>query len=343
MKVTRLFSGAVLMLLVFCLAGSELLAEQQAQQENSAVKLSTDLVSLNVSVIDRNGNAALDLKKEDFRIFENGVEQSLSFFSTDEAPVSWGLVLDRSGSMQRMIRDVYQAALHVMDEGTDDDEMFVATFNKRVDLVADFTKNRRALQNSVAGLRADGNTALYDAIAFGLDRMRLGSHQKKVLVVVTDGEDNSSRISFKNLVERAKEAGVLIYTIGMFESMNAALRPDGSNSRSGFRRTFGSGGWQHGRFAAAEFSRGELKKLAEVSGAVAHFPASLVECKEAMATIAAEVSRQYSIGYYPTNAARDSKWRKIQVKVSVPGRKTTYMARARAGYYAPQGGDSKPE
>lgn len=343
MKTTRLISRIVLMLVVLCLAGNQLLAVQQAQQENPGVKLSTDLVSLNVSVFDRTGNAALDLKKEDLKVFENGVEQSLSFFSTDEAPVSWGLVLDRSGSMQRMIRDVYQAALHVMDEGTDDDEMFVATFNKRVELVADFTRNRRALQNSIADLRADGSTALYDAIAFGLDRMRMGSHQKKVLVVVTDGDDNASRVSFKNLVERAKEAGVLIYAIGMFESMNAELRPDGSDARSSFRRLSGSGGWQHGRFAAAEFSRGELKKLAEVSGAVAHFPTSLAECKEAMRAIAAEVSRQYSIGYYPTNAARDGKWRKIQVKVSVPDGKIAYAARTRAGYYAPKGAESKPE
>ena len=206
----RLISLAVLMLVVFCLSRSELLAVQQTQQEDAALKLSTDLVSLNVSVFDRNGNAAMDLKKEDFRVFENGVEQSLSFFSTDETPVSWGLILDRSGSMQRMIRDVYQAALHVMDEGTNEDEMFVVTFNKRVELVADFTRNRRALQNSVAGLRADGNTALYDAVAFGLGRVRLGSHQKRVLVVVTDGEDNSSRTSLKDLVERAKEAGVLM-------------------------------------------------------------------------------------------------------------------------------------
>lgn len=340
MKVTRFIAATVLLLAVFWPAGSGLLARQREQQENSALKLSTDLVSFNVSVFDRNGKAAMDLKKEDFKVFENGVEQSLSFFSTDEAPVSWGLVLDRSGSMQRMIGDVYQAALHVMDEGTDDDEMFVATFNKRVELIAGFTRDRRALQNSVAGLRADGNTALYDAIAFGLDRMRLGTHQKKVLVVVTDGEDNSSRVSFKNLVERAKEAGVLIYTIGMFESMNAALRPDGPDAQSAFRRRFGSGGWQHARYA--EFSREELKKLAEVSGAVAHFPTSIAECKEAMTAIAVEVSRQYSVGYYPSNPSRDGKWRKLQVKIDTPGGKTQYAARTRAGYYAPQGGDSKP-
>lgn len=338
MKITRLIAGTLLLLAVSWPADSNLLAQQRDQQENSALKLSTDVVSLNVSVFDRNGHAALDLTKDAFVVFENGVEQSLSFSSTDEAPVSWGLVLDRSGSMKRMIGDVYQAALHVMDEGTDDDEMFVATFNTRVQLVADFTRDRLALQKSIAGLRADGDTALYDAIAFGLDRMRLGSHRKKVLVVVTDGEDNSSRLSFKNLIERAKEAGVLIYTIGMFKSMNAAPRVDKPDTQSIFGQRFASGGWQHGRFMG--FARGELEKLAEVSGAVAHFPTSLEECKEAMWTIASEVGRQYSVGYYPSNASRDGKWRKIQIKVRVPDGNIPLTARTRAGYYAPRGGDS---
>lgn len=337
MRVTRFLTVAVLLLSGTWLPGSESSAQQRGQQESSALKLSTDVVSLNVSVFDRNGNAASDLKKDAFAVFENGVEQSLSFFSTDESPVSWGLVLDRSSSMKRMIGDVYQAALHVMDEGTDDDEVFVATFNTHVQLAADFTRDRPALQKSIAGLRADGNTALYDAVAFGLDRMRLGSHQKKVLVVVTDGEDNSSRISFKNLIERAKEAGVLIYTIGMFESMNAAFRGDQRDGQSPFSHGFASGVWQRGMAD----SRDELKNLAEVSGATAHFPTSLEECEKAMWTIASEVSRQYSIGYYPSNASRDGKWRKIQIKIRVPDGNIPLMARTRAGYYAPRG-DSNP-
>ena len=341
MNATRFTAVTVLLLALFWPAGGALSAFQQVtQQQDSALKLSTDLVSLNVSVFDRNGNAAMDLKKEDLRVFENGVEQSLSFFSTDEAPVSWGLVLDRSGSMRTMIQDVYQAALHVMDEGTDDDEMFVATFNTHVELVAGFSRDRQGLRNSVAHLRADGNTALWDAVAFGLERMQSSSHQKRVLVVVTDGDDNSSRLSFKELLERAKEAGVLIYTIGMFESMNASRESDGPDPLPPFGRRFGSGVWQHAGFAG--FSRGELDKLAKASGAVAHFPTSLDECKEAMWAIASEVSHQYSIGYYPSNPLRDGKWRKLQVKINSPDGKTQYSARTRAGYYAPLlGGDSK--
>ena len=314
--------------------------EHHDQQDSPAIRLSTDLVSLNVMVTGRQGRAIQGLKKEDFKVYENGVEQPLSFLSTDESPVSWGLVLDRSRSMERMIQDVYRAALHVMDEGTEDDEMFVVTFNRRVEMAADFTTDRRTLQNAIAGLRADGNTALYDAVAVGLDRMRQARHQKKVLVVVTDGDDNSSRMGFKALVERAKEAGVLVYAVGMFGSMDAARDPGGPDARPAFGRRFGSGGWQHVRFA--EFSRQELEKLAEVSDAVAHFPRSVAECGEAMWAIASDVSRQYSVGYYPSNPARDGKWRKIQVKVRAPDGKTQYAARTRAGYYAPQGGGSKP-
>ena len=340
MNIMRRVAGTVLMLIMCLPPGSGSLAMHPAQQENSPLKLSTDLVSFNVTAFDRNGSAVLGLKKEDFKVFENGVEQPLSFFSTDESPVSWGLVLDRSGSMERMIQDVYRAALHVMDEGTEDDEMFVVTFNRRVEMAADFTTDRRTLQNAIAGLRADGNTALYDAVAVGLDRMRQARHQKKVLVVVTDGDDNSSRMGFKALVERAKEAGVLVYAVGMFGSMDAARDPGGPDARPAFGRRFGSGGWQHVRFA--EFSRQELEKLAEVSGAVAHFPRSVAECGEAMWAIASDVSRQYSVGYYPSNPARDGKWRKIQVKVRAPDGKTQYAAHTRAGYYAPQGGGSKP-
>ncbi|MBI3950294.1 MAG: VWA domain-containing protein [Acidobacteria bacterium] len=288
-------------------------------QDTGTVKLDTDLVSLSVTVADQNGKAVLGLKREDFKVYENGIEQIISFFSADEAPACWGLVLDRSGSMTAMMRDVYQAAIHVMDEGTEQDEMFIVTFNDQPEIVCEFSSDRHKWENSLLGLRAGGTTALYDAVAFALDHIQQAKHQKKVLVVITDGEDNSSQLKFRQLIDQVEERNVLIYTVGMFEPMERSL--------------FDFGG---GR------TQGELEKLAEATGARAHFPTNVERCREAMKEIAGEVSQQYSLGYYPSNTARDGKWRKIKVVATRQGEKDTrYVARARTGYYAPRGDEMR--
>lgn len=318
-------SLALVKLFATMLSGSLLLVplavaqehEHESRQESS-IKLTTDLVSLNIMVTDQNGRAITGLTKDSFRVYENGVEQQISFFSAEESPVSWGLILDRSGSMMGMIRDVYRAAAHVVDEGTEQDEMFVATFNKKVELVTDFLSDKHKLENSLLGLRAEGETALWDAITFGLDRIKRGKNRKKVLVVVTDGEDNASKLNFKRLIDRVEEADVLIYSVGMFESGGMSSR---DLSRMGIRD---------------EYPQLELEKLAQATGARAHFPTTVEECRSAMKEIAREVSQQYSLGYYPTNTTRDGKWRKIQVKVGRDGG-STHVARARTGYYAPRG------
>lgn len=307
-------------------------AEQKPEMEE-VLKIETNLVPLRVTVTDQLGKAVTELKKQDFNIYEDGVKQAIDYFSAEQMPASWGLVLDRSGSMTGMIRDVYRAALHVVDEGTEQDEMFVVTFNEKVEIRSDFTSDRHRLENSVLGLRADGNTAWYDAVAAALDKMRGGKHKKKVLVLVTDGEDNSSRLEFRRLIERAEEEGVLIYTVGMFDEMD--------HDAGMLRRILGERG-------TAGDARGELAKLSEVTGAFAHFPADVEGCQDAMKKIAREVSQQYSLGYYPDKQARDGKWRKIRVVaalagggVSGSGFKTKYVARTRAGYYAPKGDNLK--
>jgi Ca-activated chloride channel family protein len=313
---------------------------QKDQSSNSPIRLTTDLVLLNVMVTDRNGQALLDLKKEGFKVYEDGVEQMISFFGAEETPVSWGLVLDRSSSMKKMMAEVYQAALHVLDEGTDDDEAFIATFNNGVEKIVEFTSDRNTLRNSLIGLRATGNTALYDAVAFALKQMRRARHQKKVLVVVTDGEDNSSRMRLGDLVELAQESDVLIYAVGMFDSMNAAMpvpRYEGLNRTQDFDAQSLNPNRKGMPMLREDYFREYLKELAEVTGATAHFPSNPTACKEVMRTIALEVSRQYSLGYYPTNMNRDGKWRKTKVVVAPQGKKASgYVVRTRAGYYAPK-------
>ena len=285
----------------------------QAQQDTplETIKIDTNLVVLRVAVNDQQGRAVMSLKQDAFKLYEDGVEQQIGFFSSEESPVSWGLVLDRSGSMMGMMSDVYDAALHVIDEGTSRDEMFIVTFNRRPELISEFTSDRHRLENSIIGLRADGETALFDAVDFALDRLKQAKFRKKVLVVVTDGEDNASRLKFRELIERAEEEDTIIYMVGMFESMGGLL-PFMDPSRD---------------------ARAELKKLAEVTGASVHFPNNVDQCRGVMKEIAREVSQQYSLGYYPLNKTRDGKWRRIHVKVN-ENSGPKYVARTRSGYYA---------
>ena len=293
-----------------------LAAPAQDKKAEDVILVDTDLVLLRASVTDKQGQAVFGLKKEDFKIFEDGVQQSVDVFSVEESPVSWGLVLDRSGSMMEMMRGVYQASLHVVSEGTETDEMFIVTFNEKPEITSRFTDDRHKLENSTLGLRADGSTALYDAVSFALDEMKRGKFRKKVLVVVTDGEDNASRLSFRKLIEKVEEEEVIIYTVGMFESsgtMGFGLNSSGGNAAS---------------------ARLELEKLAEVTGGAAHFPTDVEGCRSVMKEIALEVSRQYTIGYYPKNENYDGKWRKISVKIESGKYGDKYTARTRAGYYA---------
>ena len=279
------------------------------------VRIDTNLVLLRVTVNDQQGRAAMKLKQDAFKVFEDNTEQKIGFFSTEESPVSWGLVLDRSGSMEEMIGDVYDAALHVIDDGTSRDETFIVTFNSLTDLVIDFTSDQHRLENAVIGLKADGQTALYDAVKYGLDHLKQSKNRKKVLVVVTDGEDNASHVKLRELIERAEEEEAVIYTVGMFGSM---APPSGLLAK----------------LMGQHDSRSELKKLAEVTGGSSHFPENVDQCKAVMREIAREVSQQYSIGYYPANKDRDGKWRKIKVLAGESGNATRLVARTRSGYYA---------
>jgi len=175
--------------------------------------------------------------------------------------------------------------------------------------VSPFISDKHRLENSTLGLRAFGQTALYDALEFALGEFSKGKFRKKVLVVVTDGEDNSSNLPFRKLVQQAEEEEVIIYTVGMFGSGIMAFR--------------GSAG-----------IRGELEKLSEVTGGTAHFPSNPDDCRKVMKEIALEVSQQYSLGYYPTNTNYDDKWRAIQLKVQRGREESGLTPRTRTGYYA---------
>ena len=286
--------------------------DKNPQKASPSLRLDVDLVSLNVVVTDQKGQVIKDLSQEDFKVYEDRVEQPISFFNYEEAPVSWGLVLDRSRSMSSVITDVHQAALHLIDEGTGQDEMFILAFNDEKQMVQNFTSDRNRLANALFGLQSSGRTAMFDAVAFALERLREGVHPKKALIVVSDGEDNSSELSLKELIEVAEEQDGLIYVIGFSEPADPG--------RKGLRN------WG---------PRAQLEKLAKATGGKAFFPGNVHQCQDTVRTIAMEVSHQYNIGYYPSRPVHDGEWRKIKVEVvreREPGRK--YLTRTRTRYFA---------
>src|SRR6266446_4902344 len=157
----------------------------KVHNDTSTLQVPVDLVLLDVSVQDKDSQPVRNLQPKDFRVYEDRIEQSISSFSTEESSVSWGLVLDRSSSMKGMMKEVHEAAVNVLDQGTKDDEMFIMTFNNRPKIISELTSDRRQLANSTVGLHAEGSTALYDALDAALDYIKQGKHRKKVLVVVT--------------------------------------------------------------------------------------------------------------------------------------------------------------
>ncbi len=306
MKVFGIVSGCLLLMSVPLLS-----QKTKRSQDSSTLQVAVDLVLLDVSVQDKNGQSVRNLEQKDFKIYEDKVEQQIASFSSEESPVSWGLVLDRSSSMEAMMNEVYQSALNVIDQGTNEYQMFIMTFNNKKELSAELTTERRKLANSIFGLHAEGNTALYDAVDTALDYVKHGKHRKKVLVVITDGGDNRSRVRFGRLVDRVKESDVLIYTVGMYGIMVNNPTEIGSTSQA----------------------RQELKQLAETTGAYAHFPTDAEKCLQAMEKIAREVSEHYTIGFYPTNPVHDGRWRKLKVAVTAQSN-DRYVVRTRTGYYA---------
>jgi Ca-activated chloride channel family protein len=296
------------------IAAQELQHNEESPVDTSSLKVETDLVSFNVTVTDGRNEPIRGLNRENFRVFEDGVEQPVEHFSDDDYPYTMGLVLDRSGSMAFVIEDVYNAAFHTIRASKRDDEFFVITFNQRAELLQDFSSDRKLLQRALRGVEAGGSTALYDAIYTGLKHLDRGQHDKKALLVVTDGADNSSSLKFRELLEFIRERHVTIYVVGFFEGMS----PESC--------LFGD-----------TFQVDSLKKIAEVAGGKAYFPRSMKECDNACIAIANELRKQYSLGYYPTNKDKDGSWREIRVEVSPPPSlgSTKLIARTREGYNAP--------
>jgi VWFA-related protein len=305
----------VLPVLVLVVADTVARAQDTGYVAGTSIKVDVRLVNLNVAVTDRAGQPYTALKADNFRVYDNGIEETIHHFSTEDRPYTMGVVLDRSGSMAEMIRDVYRAAFHTVRASKPEDEFFIETFNEKNAMQQDFSQDREVLSRALKDIDAYGGTALYDAMLAGLEHVKRGSHDKKVLLVVTDGADNSSTHRFQETLERARQESVAIYVVGMFDRLMVELEGQREDALEGL-----------------------LTQLAEATGGRAYFPKTVKQCEQACIAIAQELRQQYAIGYYPSHSMRDGSWHDVQVQLHLPedqGNKGL-RARTRVGYYAPR-------
>jgi Ca-activated chloride channel family protein len=281
-----------------------------AGKQGSTIKIDVGLVVLHTSVLDDRGKFADGLKVENFRVFEDKVEQKLANFKREDVPVSMGLVIDNSGSMRDKRPRVNEAALTLVEASNPQDEAFVVNFNDDfyLDLDKDFTSSIPELKEALERIDSRGSTALFDAIIGSLDHLKKAAKDKRVLLVVTDGEDNSSHNSLEKTIREIQKTDTVIYTIGL---LGDEKRKEKNNAMKA------------------------LRHIAEASGGLAFFPESVDDVHAICEQVAHDIRNQYTLTYYPTNTRKDGTFRAVSVQV-IPARgHGKLVARTRNGYYAP--------
>src|SRR5205823_1636230 len=284
----------------------------QAPQGESKIRVDVNLVVLHTTVLDDRGRFADGLKEENFRVLEDKDEQKLSVFKREDIPVSMGLVIDNSGSMRDKRQRVNAAALTLVEASNKQDEAFVVNFNDDfyLDLDKDFTSSIPELKEALERIDSRGSTALYDAIIGSVDHVKKGHKDKKVLLVVTDGEDNTSHNTLEKTIREIQKTDTVIYTIGLLseESKKTAKR-----------------------------AKRALEQIAQASGGLSYFPENVEDVHSICEQVAHDIRNQYTLAYYPTNTKRDGTFRAVQVEIIPPRGRGKLVARTRYGYYAPGG------
>ena len=269
----------------------------------------SDLVVLHVNVFDGRSDAVPDLPQDAFSVVEDGKPQKISFFNSADVPVSVGLVLDNSGSMIARQKMVVAGGLAFAQATHPEDELFVVIFNENVRFglpqTVAFTKNPVMVHGAMSRFPPGGKTALHDAVVAAIDHLENAEHQKRVLIVLSDGEDNASLVSRDDMLAKAARSNTIVYTVS---HRTAGLTGDDGN-------------------------RGLLRKLADTSGGIAYFPRTDAEVVSAFEEIAQNIRRGYALGYVPSNAAHDGAFRRVIVRVRAPGH-SNLRVRARDGYLA---------
>jgi Ca-activated chloride channel family protein len=306
----------LLVLMVFVQPRSRQLLGASEVPKQATISVTTDLVVLPVNVTDSNGTFASGLHKQHFRVYEDGLLQKVTLFAEEDTPVTVGLLVDHSRSMGRKLPEVRAAVSTFVHSSNPEDEMFVVDFSDRVSIETlggkAFTNDVKILEKALLGISAQGQTALYDAVAEGLKHLQLGSRDKKALVIVSDGGDNASRLKYSDVLLLARQTHALIYSIVL-----AGNSEEEENPR-------------------------DLERLCKETGGIAFFPNDGQSISDIAKAIAQDLREQYTLGYAPKKELSGNSFRKIAVRVDAPDRGRLHV-RTRAGYLAPIGKASAPQ
>ena len=309
-----LFSGAILSSGVLPACGQSAAAGQNQQARPRSrgpytLEMNTEEVVLNCTVLDNKGQLVNDLTKNNFKAFEDKVPQVIVSLQHQDTPVSIGLIVDNSGSMRTKRAAVTSAAIDLVKASNPQDETFVINFADQAYLDQDFTSEVDRLQAGLAHLSLSGGTALYDTVVTAADKMeQSASRPRKVLIVITDGDDNASKLTLDNAIHRVQDLqGPIIYSIGlMFDSDNGRLE--------------------------SRHARHDLQALSKETGGIAFFPGSLKDIDSVAAEVARDIRNQYAVAYRPARTPR-SGYHTVKVEASAPGH-SKLTVHTRAGYFA---------
>jgi Ca-activated chloride channel family protein len=268
---------------------------------------STDskLVILHATVLDKSGHLVTNLPQSAFEVYENGKPQPLKFVKREDIPVSLGLIIDNSGSMRDKRLKVESSSLGLVKESNPEDEVFIVNFNDEAYLDQDFTSKIEEMKQGLTKIDSRGGTAMRDAIRMSIDHLKeKAKKDKKVLLVITDGNDNASMMSLENLVQAAQESETIIYAIGL---LSEEERREASRAKRA------------------------LMSLAEATGGQAFFPKETAEVEALAHRVARDLRNQYTIGYTPLDTTLDGKYRTVKVVANGPNKPVVHT---RSGYYA---------
>ena len=277
----------------------------------SDIRVDTTVVLIPVTVTDPLNRFVTGLEKEHFRLAEDKVDQKISYFASEDAPLSIGLVFDTSGSMGSKMGRSREAVAQFFKTTNPQDEFFLVQFNDSPQLIQDFTTNLEDIQNRLTFTRPKGRTALLDAVLMSLNKMKKARNPRKALLIISDGGDNSSRYTESEVKKVVREADVQIYAIGIFEPAFSRHTPEEMSGP------------------------GLLNELSQQTGGRHFAVENINDLPDVAAKIGIELRNQYVLGYTPTNRERDGKYRKVLVKLVPPRRMPPLKARFRQGYFSP--------
>jgi Ca-activated chloride channel family protein len=284
----------------------------QVKMDERTIRVDVDLVLVNVTVTDPFQRLVTGLERDNFRIFEDNIEQEVVHFSSEDVPISIGVIFDLSGSMSNKVDKARLAALQFFKTANPQDEFFLVSFNDRAQLTSRFTTSVEELQTRMMYTQPKGRTALLDAIYLGLSQMKAARNPKRALLIISDGGDNHSRYNERDIKTFVREADVQLYAVGIYDPI-------------GYRQ----------RTAEEMNGPALLTEVTELTGGRAFAVENLNDLPDIAAKIGMELRNQYVVGYKPANNTRDGKWRKIKVRLRPPKGLPPLNVYSRTGYYAP--------